>query len=63
MATTELERQLLVSLSRLSKQYERELRRHSEQVGALQKQLDALNGSVRDLTNAYRRLARLLSGR
>ncbi len=59
--TTELERQLLVSLSRLSRQYEREQRRHSEQVGALRKQLDALNESVQSLTDAYRRLARLLN--
>ena len=59
--TTELERQLLVSLSRLSRQYEREQRRHSEQVDALRKQLDALSGSVQSLTDAYRRLARLLN--
>lgn len=61
--TTELERQLLVSLSRLSRQYEREQMRHSEQVDALRKQLDALSGSVRNLTDAYRRLARLLNDR
>ena len=54
---SELERQLTEALKRLSAQYEREQRRHSEhgealrqQVEALQRQVKRLGGQVTDLT-------------
>ena len=47
---TDLERQLTAALERLSAQYETEQRRHSEQVEALQRQVERLSGRVTDLT-------------
>ncbi|WP_420450165.1 hypothetical protein [Candidatus Palauibacter sp.] len=43
---TALEEQLTRALRRLSAQYETEQRRHSEQVEALQRQVEALQGHV-----------------
>ena len=47
---TYLERQLTAALEKLSAQYEREQRRHSEHVEALQRQVERLSGRVTDLT-------------
>ena len=46
---TELEQQLTNALTALSKQYEREQRRQSEQAGELQEQVQRLEESVKDL--------------
>ena len=43
---TGLEQQLTAALERLSAQYETEQRRHSGQVEALQRQVEALRGRV-----------------
>ena len=43
---SELERQLTEALKRLSAQYETEQRRHSGQVEALRRQVEALSGRV-----------------
>ena len=60
---TALERQLTAALERLSVQYEMEQRRHSEQVEALQRQLERLSGQVTRLAQDYRTLAARLPGR
>ena len=53
----ELERQLTAGLKRLSVQYEREQRRQSEQVEALQRQVERLEGRMTRLADYYRTLA------
>ena len=74
---TELERQLTAALERLSAQCEMELRRHSEQVEALQqrveqqaaqsetlrRQVERLSGQMTRLDADYRTLAATLRGR
>ena len=67
---TELERQLAAALKRLSAQSETERRRHSEQVAALRRQVEALerhvaqlNGQSTSLARDYRTLAATLRGR
>ena len=54
---TELERQLTAGLKRLSAQYETEQRRQSEQVEALQKQVERLEGRMTRLAEYYGMLA------
>ena len=54
---TELERQLTVGLKRLSAQYETEQLRQSEQVEALQRQVERLEGRMTRLADYYRTLA------
>ena len=60
---TALEKQLTRALKRLSAQYERERRRQSEQVEALQKQIERLDGQVTRLGECYGTLAATLRGR
>ena len=60
---TALEKQLTRALKRLSAQYERERRRQSEQVEALQKQIERLDGQVTRLAECYGTLAATLRGR
>ena len=50
---TELERQLTAALKRLSAQYETEQRRHSEQVEALRRRIERLDGQVTRLAEYY----------
>ena len=59
---TALEEQLTRALRRLSAQYERERRRHSEQVEALQEQIERLDGQVTRLAECYGTLAATLRG-
>ena len=47
---TDLERRLAAALERLSAQYETEQRRQSEQVEALQRQVERLSAQVTDWT-------------
>ena len=74
---TELERQLMAALKRLSAQYETEQQRHSEQLGALQQrveqqtaqsetlrqQVEQLSGQVTCLDADYRTRAATLRTR
>ena len=60
---TDLERQLTAALEGLSAQYETEQRRHSEQVEALQRQVEQLSGQVTRLGRDYGTLAATLRGR
>ena len=54
---TELERQLTAGLKRLSAQYEREQRRQSDQVEALQRQVERMEERMTRLADYYRTLA------
>ncbi len=60
---TELERHLTAALKRLSAQYETEQRRQSEQVEALQRQVERLSGQVTRVTQDYGTLAATLRSR
>ena len=74
---TDLERRLTAALERLSAQYEREQRRHSEQVEVLRrqvaqqtvqsetlrKQVERLDGQVTHLAERYRMFAATSPGR
>ena len=60
---TELERQLVGALERLSPQYEMERRRQSEQVEALQQQVEQLSEQMTCLAADYRMIAATLRGR
>ena len=62
---TGLERWLTAALERLSAQYEMERRRHSEQVGTLQQQVEALGRQVErqaEQSEALQRQVELLNG-
>ena len=54
---TELERQLTAGLKRLFAQYEREQRRQSKQVEALQRQVERLEGRMTRVAEYYETLA------
>ena len=54
---TELERQLTEALKRLSAQYERERRRHSEQVEALRRRVERLSAQSEALQRHVERLS------
>ena len=60
---TGLERQSTNALEGLSAQYEMEQRRHSEQVEALQRQVERFSGQVTRLAADYETLAATLPGR
>ena len=60
---TDLERRLTAALERLSAQYETEQRRHSEQVDALQRQVERLNGRMKHLAEYCRTLVERSRGR
>ena len=60
---TDLERRLTAALERLSAQYEMEQRRHSEQVEALRRQVERLDGRMTPLAEYYRTLAATWRGR
>ena len=60
---TELERQLMTALRKLSPQYERERTQHAAQIATLRQQVERFAGQVTRLTVDYRALAATLRGR
>ena len=57
---SELQVQQTAAFARLSAQFEREQRRHGEQVEALRRRVELLSGQVTNLAQDYRTLAATL---